>query len=561
MVLFINSWLKGFQYPYWIGFVQAKEMGGHVKKNEKSTRVIFFKVKEIEEMKKNEKGEMEKVITGIPIFSDRFVWNIQQTEGIEIPAEIKENSPGNIKELRVQKIEDFFKTVTIKHGPIPMYCDDSKDDFIAMPQKSDFSSLDEFYAALFRMGIRTTSHPSRLNRNYKHDNGKLIEEICCEIGAAYLLSICGFQVKVDNRAAYIQRLLQELEKNPTSRVFSFACSQAEKAVKYILNEDDLTNLQERKKKNTDNAVIVPVQNAAPAAENEIKEEKEKTENPDPEAVRAYQERRQRRIEKYQYRTGNAQQEADNRFKTADNIVKCIPPGQPILVGHHSEGRHRNALKRHDNNMRKGFEAKEKSEYWQDRAKAAEKNTAVYSDDPEALIKLETKVKNLESQRDMMKLFNKAMRMLRKNPSLTAEDLGISQKSFDKLKANIDAKHDYLDKPWMPFDSYQFQNIGQNIRASKERIESLKKQSEREHKEIPFDGGTMVHNVDENRLQLIFDGKPAEEIRTDLKSHGFRWSPSNKAWQRQLTHNAEWNAEIVLARVSYLFFFSTAYVFQ
>ena len=39
------------------------------------------------------------------------------------------------------------------------------------------------------------------------------------------------------------------------------------------------------------------------------------------------------------------------------------------------------------------------------------------------------------------------------------------------------------------------------------------------------------------MQLIFDEKPSEEQRSKLKSWGFRWSPSNKAWQRQLNGNA------------------------
>ena len=48
---------------------------------------------------------------------------------------------------------------------------------------------------------------------------------------------------------------------------------------------------------------------------------------------------------------------------------------------------------------------------------------------------------------------------------------------------------------------------------------------------------MVVNTDENRLQIIFDGKPDADLRAELKSEGFRWAPSQGAWQRQLTDNA------------------------
>lgn len=59
----------------------------------------------------------------------------------------------------------------------------------------------------------------------------------------------------------------------------------------------------------------------------------------------------------------------------------------------------------------------------------------------------------------------------------------------------------------------------------------------EQKEYQINGVRILHNTEENRLQLFFDGKPEQEMITKLKSRGFKWSPRNKAWQRQLTPNA------------------------
>ena len=53
----------------------------------------------------------------------------------------------------------------------------------------------------------------------------------------------------------------------------------------------------------------------------------------------------------------------------------------------------------------------------------------------------------------------------------------------------------------------------------------------------FPGGEAKINKEENRLQLIFDDKPPEEQRLALKSEGFKWAPSQGAWQRQLNQNA------------------------
>lgn len=76
-------------------------------------------------------------------------------------------------------------------------------------------------------------------------------------------------------------------------------------------------------------------------------------------------------------------------------------------------------------------------------------------------------------------------------------------------------------------------------------EKLKAVQSQESKEVPFEGGTLVWNYGEDRLQILFDRIPEDSRRKELKSAGFRWSPKNKAWQRQLTSNALSAAKRVL----------------
>lgn len=68
-------------------------------------------------------------------------------------------------------------------------------------------------------------------------------------------------------------------------------------------------------------------------------------------------------------------------------------------------------------------------------------------------------------------------------------------------------------------------------------EKLKAVQGQENRKVPFEGGTLVWNYGKGRLQILFDKIPEDSKRKELKSSGFRWSPKNKAWQRQLTHNA------------------------
>lgn len=93
---------------------------------------------------------------------------------------------------------------------------------------------------------------------------------------------------------------------------------------------------------------------------------------------------------------------------------------------------------------------------------------------------------------------------------------------------------------VPFPAYDLQRDTANIRSYAARLEEYDRLQARcdADTDTEFDGGRIVRNVEQNRLQILFDGKPDEEIRAALKSSGFRWSPKNQAWQRQLTRNAE-----------------------
>jgi hypothetical protein len=57
---------------------------------------------------------------------------------------------------------------------------------------------------------------------------------------------------------------------------------------------------------------------------------------------------------------------------------------------------------------------------------------------------------------------------------------------------------------------------------------------------------IVTNHDIERLQLIFDGKPAPEIISELKGAAWNWSPKNGAWQRKITNNSIYSAKRIAA---------------
>ncbi|WP_083100819.1 hypothetical protein [Pseudophaeobacter leonis] len=97
-----------------------------------------------------------------------------------------------------------------------------------------------------------------------------------------------------------------------------------------------------------------------------------------------------------------------------------------------------------------------------------------------------------------------------------------------------------------FAAYELTNNNANISRMKKRIEQFEAASAAETKRQVFKGVCeLLENVEENRLQFLFERKPPAAIRTALKVAGFRWAPSQGAWQRQLNNAARYSPQQVL----------------
>ena len=153
---------------------------------------------------------------------------------------------------------------------------------------------------------------------------------------------------------------------------------------------------------------------------------------------------------------------------------------------------------------------------------------ISADDTLAVEKLTAKLEGLEESQELMKSANA---YFRKNKTLDGCP-GLSGEIVEKLKASM--ARDWRKDP-VPFSSYALTNNNANIHRVRQRIEELKNRSE--FAGWTFPGGRAEANEGENRLQLFFDEKPPEEQRRALKSEGFKWAPSQGAWQRQLNANA------------------------
>jgi len=221
---------------------------------------------------------------------------------------------------------------------------------------------------------------------------------------------------------------------------------------------------------------------------------------------SYEERKQAKIEYARNMVEKCRSASVSASEQSHNMVKHIPMGQPILVGHHSEKAHRNLLDRSWNKLGQSVKLEEKAEYYENKANNMENNTMISSDDPEAVTKLKDKLVKLENQRTQIKEYNK--------------------------KARKEGKDS------MP--RYHLANLGGNVATVKKRIAYLEKLKTVKDSEQTFGDITLKVDKEDNRVRLIFPGKPSEEVRTKLKRNGFRWSPYNSAWQRQIS---DWSIHV------------------
>jgi hypothetical protein len=113
--------------------------------------------------------------------------------------------------------------------------------------------------------------------------------------------------------------------------------------------------------------------------------------------------------------------------------------------------------------------------------------------------------------------------------------GITETQAAKLDQKVINDRASYDR--VPFSSYDLTNNNSQIK----RLEQKVAEASRGFEGWQFDGGRAEANTEMNRLQLFFDERPNDSQRAQLKANGFKWAPSQDAWQRQLTDNAIYSA--------------------
>jgi antirestriction protein ArdC len=225
LLLWVAQASSGYESSLWIGFDQAKKIGGHVRKGEHGHPVLIYRngVREADD------GTEEQYA----YLAVKPVFNIDQVDGLD-------HLKPSFEKHDWHPIEDA-ENIMIKSGAAINYGGDRAFynrglDKIQLPDRERFENADDFYAtALHELG-HWTGHESRLDREFGKrfgDHAYAAEELVAEISCAITRARIGLSGEVQH-ASYLSHWLDVLKKDP--RFILTAASAASKASEFLVDK-------------------------------------------------------------------------------------------------------------------------------------------------------------------------------------------------------------------------------------------------------------------------------------------------------------------------------------
>lgn len=217
---------RGYASSGWLTYKQAQAVGGQVRRGEKGTKVVFWRMREVRDA---DTGELEQ----IPLAAMFTVFNEAQIDGLKpVTAEPVSVFTGHGgAEACISQ-----SGASIHHGGNRAFYSPAADQ-ITLPERSQFKSPADYYATALHELVHWSGHASRLNRSLKGrfgDEAYAAEELIAELGAAFLCASLGVEGKLQHEG-YIASWLRVL-KNDKRAIFT-ASSAAQKAADFLLKRE------------------------------------------------------------------------------------------------------------------------------------------------------------------------------------------------------------------------------------------------------------------------------------------------------------------------------------
>jgi antirestriction protein ArdC len=237
LTLGIAEMVQGYSSPYWLTFLQAQKHGGHIKKGEKATYIVFSdrKIREIQKEDGTTEQKVYRFVRSFPVF------NWDQTQGVPK----KEIGPALDPD---RDLIEVCNNVLSKMPNPPDYRESGsrayyapKEDLVNLPPIETFKTTEGYAATKFHEYGHSTGHKARLNRpgimGVASFGGEeySFEELVAELTSAYLCARHGIDNTLENSSAYIQHWLEALKDDKT--MLMKASGKAMAAVDYILAKE------------------------------------------------------------------------------------------------------------------------------------------------------------------------------------------------------------------------------------------------------------------------------------------------------------------------------------
>jgi antirestriction protein ArdC len=235
ILLWMESMEKGYTAPIWMTFKQALELGGHVRKGERGSMVVYANTITRTETDDATGEEKER---DIPFMKGYTVFNVQQIEKLPQHYYSPADLPPRLDEAqRIECAEAFLNHIgaSVSHGGNRAFYS-ALSDHIQMPPFEFFDKPESYYETRLHETVHWTKHPARLNREFGKkkwgDEGYAMEELVAEIGSAFLAADLRLTPEVrEDHAAYIDSWLKVLKEDKRA-IFS-AASHAQKAADHL----------------------------------------------------------------------------------------------------------------------------------------------------------------------------------------------------------------------------------------------------------------------------------------------------------------------------------------
>ena len=233
IMLWSEAMAKGYAAPIWMTFRQAKELGGHVRKGETGSLVVYA-----DRFCKTETDPEtgQEVEQDIPFMKGYTAFNVEQIE--DLPAHFYAPAEPRLDPVeRITHAETYFAATgaDIRHGGNQAYYAVGP-DYVQMPPFETFRDAESYYATLAHECTHWTRHPARLERDFGRkrwgDEGYAMEELVAELGAAFLSADLDLTPEPrEDHAAYIGSWLKVLKGD--KRAIFTAASHAQRAADYL----------------------------------------------------------------------------------------------------------------------------------------------------------------------------------------------------------------------------------------------------------------------------------------------------------------------------------------